>query len=57
MTEPSLEERYLRFALLAVTGLALLGLALLYSRSLAALAEIEMLEQIPVLDEEPDPSA
>lgn len=55
MSEPSMEERYARFALVVLTGLATLGLAVLYSRSLRAIAEIELLEQIPVLDEEPEP--
>jgi hypothetical protein len=57
MTEPlTLEERYVRVVLVVVTGLLALGVAVLYSRSLQAVAEIEMLERIPVLDEEPDPS-
>lgn len=55
--ELSLDDRYLRFALVLVTALITLGLAILYGRSLEVAAEIEMLEAIPVLDEDPDPLA
>lgn len=56
MTEPaalSLDERYSRFAFAVVTGLVCLGLAVMYSRMLRAAAEVEWLEQIPVLDDDP----
>jgi hypothetical protein len=49
----TLEARYTSWALLVVTGLAVVGLALLYSRSQRVAAEIEWLERIPVLDAEP----
>lgn len=51
--QATLDERYLRFTLTLLTGLAVLGLALLYSRVARAAAEVEWLEQIPVLDVEP----
>lgn len=49
----TLEDRYTGWALLVVTGLAVVAIALLYSRGQRAAAEIEWLERIPVLDAEP----
>jgi len=53
MTDETLDERYLRFSLAVLTALAVLGVAVLYSRGVRAAAEVEWLEQIPVLDAEP----
>lgn len=55
MTETSsLEQRYASWVLVVLTGIATLGLAVLYSRGLQAAAEVEWLDSIPVLAEEPD---
>lgn len=53
MTEPTLEERYASFTLAVLTGIALVILAGLYSRSQRVAAEIDYLESIPVMDVEP----
>lgn len=55
MTEPelTLDDRYLRFSLAVLTALAAVGLAILYSHGARAAAEVEWLEQIPVLDVDP----